>query len=603
MKSFFGSFFGALFAIFLLVGVGLVGFIVVIALIGISQKVPAVADNTLLVLDIALPIPDAPPEFNANQLFAGLNEEQHETPVTLRDVLRAINRAATDPKIKGIFITGNLVPVAGYASSYPALKEIREALGKFKETHKPVYAYLQFPFTLAYYLESVADQLFVDPQAEFILRGPSSSPLYYAGALKKFGVGIQVFRAGKYKSFVEPYIRENMSPENREQLEKLFGDIWREVTTTIEQARGLPPGSFEKLINENGLIDGELAVKSKLGTELVSLSQVMDRLKTQYGSDQRHHTFRQVTVSSYLSALERNPKGQSDSGSKIAVVYAEGEIVDGEGSAADVGGERYAREIRKFRLDPSVKAIVLRVNSPGGSGFASEEIYRELKAAEETKPVVVSMGGYAASGGYYISVASKHIFAEPTTITGSIGVFGLEVNFEKIAADNGITTDSVTTTNPLATLFNPLKQKSDADMAILQKAVDKFYDQFVNRVSQGRHLDVAQVHEIAQGRVWSGSEAARIKLVDDIGGLYSAIAYASGLAHLGDQPRITEFPERKDLSEKLKELFKSTPRPPVAQFDPVELTGQEIENELKDFRALNDPEGIYARFPTDIRWN
>jgi protease-4 len=603
MKSFFGSFFGALFAIFLLVGVVLVGLVAVIALIGVSQKVPTVADNSLLVLDIALPIPDAPPEFNANQLFAGLNEEQQETPVTLRDVLRAINRAATDPKIKGIFMTGNLVPVAGYASSYPALKEIREALGKFKESHKPVYAYLQFPFTLAYYLESVANQLFVDPQAEFILRGPSSSPLYYAGALKKFGVGVQVFRVGKYKSFVEPYIRENMSPENREQLEKLFGDIWREVTTTIEQARGLPSGSFEKLINENGLIDGELAVKSKLGTELVSLSQVMDRLKTQYGSDQQHHTFRQVTVSSYLGALERNPKAQSDSGSKIAVVYAEGEIVDGEGSATDVGGERYAREIRKFRLDPSVKAIVLRVNSPGGSGFASEEIYRELKAAEETKPVVVSMGGYAASGGYYISVASKQIFAEPTTITGSIGVFGLEVNFEKVAADNGITTDSVTTTNPLATLFNPIKQKSDVDMAILQKAVDKFYDQFVDRVSQGRHLDVAQVNEIAQGRVWSGSEAARIKLVDDIGGLNSAIAYASGLAHLGDQPRITEFPGRKDLSEKLKELFKSTPRPPVAKFDPVELVRQEIENELKDFRVLNDPEGIYARFPTDIRWN
>ena len=323
------------------------------------------------------------------------------------------------------------MPGSGYASSYPALKEIREALAKFKESHKPVYAYLQFPFTPSYYLESVADQLFVDPQAEFILRGPSSSPLYYAGALKKFGVGVQVFRVGKYKSFVEPYIRENMSPENREQLEKLFGDIWSEVTTTIEQARGLPSGSFEKLINENGLIDGELAVKSKLGTELVSLSEVMDRLKTQYGSDQQHHTFRQVTVSSYLGALDRNLKGQSDSGSKIAVVYAEGEIVDGEGSSTNVGGERYAREIRKFRLDPSVKAIVLRVNSPGGSGFASEEIYRELKAAEETKPVVVSMGGYAASGGYYISAASKHIFAEPTTITGSIGVFGLEVNFEK----------------------------------------------------------------------------------------------------------------------------------------------------------------------------
>ena len=197
MKSFFGSFFGALFAIFLLIGLALLGFIAVIALVGVSAKGPKVAENSLLVLDLAVPISDAPPEFNASQLLSGLNEEQEETPVTLRDVLRAIRRAATDPKIKGVFMTGNLVPGTGYGSSYPALKEVREALAKFKESHKPVYAYLQFPFAPAYYLESVADQLFVDPQAEFILRGPSSSPIYYAQALKKFGVGVQVFRVGK----------------------------------------------------------------------------------------------------------------------------------------------------------------------------------------------------------------------------------------------------------------------------------------------------------------------------------------------------------------------------------------------------------------------
>ncbi len=603
MKSFFGSFFGALFAIFLLVGIVLVGFVLVIALIGVSDKRPAVADNSLLVLDMAVPISDAPPELSLSQLFGGLTDDQQEPPVTLRDVLRAINRAATDPKIKGVFITGNLLPGAGYASSYPVLKEIREALAKFKESHKPVYAYLQFSFTPAYYLESVADHILVDPQAELILRGPSSSPLYYAGALKKFGVGVQVFRVGKYKSFVEPYIRDNMSPENRQQLEKLFADIWTEVTTTIEQARGLPRGSFEKLINDNGLIDGELAVKSKLGTEVISLSAVMDRLRKQYGSDQQHRTFRQVRISSYLNSLDQDSKGQADSGSKIAVVYAEGEIVDGEGSSNNVGGERYARQVRKLRLDPSVKAIVLRVNSPGGSAFASEEIYRELKAAEETKPVVVSMGGYAASGGYYISAASKRIFAEPTTITGSIGVFGLEINFEKIAAENGITSDSVSTTKPLATLFNPIREKSEEDMAILQKTIDRFYSQFLDRVSQGRHLEVAQVNEIAQGRVWSGSEAVQIKLADEIGGLGAAIAYASNLANLGDRPKISEFPGRKDLSEKLKELFKATPRPPVARFDALGRGVEVLENQLKELRALNDPQGIYARFPSDIRWN
>ena len=213
------------------------------------------------------------------------------------------------------------------------------------------------------------------------------------------------------------------------------------------------------------------------------------------------------------------------------------------------------------------------------------------------------MSDVAASGGYYISAASKRIFTEPTTITGSIGVFGLEINFEKIAADNGITSDTVSTTKPLATLFNPIRQKSEEDMAILQKTIDKFYSQFLDRVSQGRHLDVAQVNEIAQGRVWSGSEAVRIKLADQIGGLGAAIAYAGNLANLGDRPKVVEFPGRKDLSEKLKELFKTTPRPPVARFDAISRGVELLENQLKDLRALNDPEGIYARFPTDLRWN
>ena len=559
MKSFFGSFFGTLFAIFFLIAAGVVGCIAVIALVGKSEKGPTVANNSLLVLDLAVPIMDAPQAFDPAQLLAGLTDDQPETRVTLRDVLRAISLAATDGKIKGIFITGNLLPISNYASKYPALKEVREALAKFKESHKPVYAYLQFPFAPAYYLESIADQLFVDPQAQFILRGPSTSPLYYAGALKKFGIGVQVFRVGKYKSFVEPYIRENMSPENREQLEKLFGDIWSEVTTSVEEARDLPPGSFNQLINQNGLIDGELAVKSKLGTELVSLSDVMDRLRKQYGEDEQHNTFRQVTVSSYLSAVERNASAKPDPRSKIAVVYAEGEIVDGEGGAENVGGERYVRAIRKFRFDPTVKAIVLRVNSPGGSGFASEEIYRELREIQKVKPVVVSMGGYAASGGYYISTASSRVFAEPTTITGSIGVFGLVMNFEKIGNENGITSDSVTTTIPLTTLFNPLKQKSDADLAILQKSVDKFYAQFLQRVSEGRHIPVEQVNELAQGRVWSGIEAAKLKLVDELGGFSSAIAYAANLAHLGDHPAVIEFPGRKGSQRKAKGAVQINP--------------------------------------------
>jgi protease IV len=603
MKSFFGSFFGALAAIILLLGFCVLGFIAVIVFVGSSKKTVVVPAGSLLVLDLAVPIRDAPPEFDPTQLFAGMTDDQQEERVSLRDVLRAVDRAATDSNIKGVFITGNIPLDRGYGSSYPALTEIRQALVKFKESHKPVYAYLQFPFTSGYYIASVADQIFVDPQAEFILRGPSVSELFFAGALKKYGIGVQVFRVGKYKSAVEPFIRDNMSPESREQLETLFGDAWSDVTTTIEKSRGLPSGTLDQLIDANGIISADLAVTSKLGTEVISLSQIMDRLKEQYGTDSQHDTFKQVSVASYMESIDWDRKKLSDAGSKIGVVYAEGEIVDGEGLTTNVGGDRYAREIRKLRYDPSVKAIVLRVDSPGGSGFASEQIYRELKAAEETKPVIVSMGGYAASGGFYISSPAKHIFAEPITVTGSIGVFGLEVNFEKLAADNGITTDSVTTTAPLATLFDPIRQKSDADLAILQRETDRFYEEFLNRVADGRHLSVGQVNEIAQGRVWSGVEALRLKLVDEIGGLDAAIAYAAKLTNLGDHPPITEFPSRKDLSDKLRELFKSTPRPPVTRFDPVELGVRELERQLIDLRALNDPTGIYARFPTDIIWN
>jgi protease-4 len=603
MKTFFASFFGTFFAIFLLIGFAFVGFIAIVVLAGAAaDKGQKVADNSLLVLDLAAPIADTPRQFEASQLLSGFSEDQQPAQLSLREVLQAISRASTDDKIKGIFLTGNLLPINNYASSYPALKEVREALSKFKESHKPVYAYLQFPFSPGYYLESVADQIFADPQAEFILRGPSTIPLYFAGALKKYGIGVQVFRVGKYKSYVEPYVRESMSPENREQLQKLFDDIWGEVTSTIEQARGLPPGALEKLINANGLIDGELAVKSKLATELISQSEIIDRFKAQYGEDKKNNTFHQTTVAPYLAAA--GGRVGIDSGTPhVAVIYAEGEIVDGEGVAGNVGGERYAREIRKLRLDPSVRAIVLRINSPGGSGFASEQIYRELKGAETVKPVIVSMGGYAASGGYYIAAASSHIFAEPTTITGSIGVFGLQVNFEEIAKANGITTDSVTTTTPLTTLFSPFKEKSEADLAILQKAVDKFYDDFLKRVSDGRNIPVPEVNEIAQGRVWSGIEAQKIKLVDEVGGLRSAVSYAGNLAHLGEHPAITEFPGRQDFNEKLQEILKATPRPPVAKFDPLRQGLKEFEDQYKDLRALNDPEGIYSRFPADIHWN
>jgi protease-4 len=603
MKTFFGSFFGTFVAFLFLIGMGLfVIFGLVVLAARTSPKGPALPQSALLVIDLSVPINDAPREFDPSEFFSEFPANFQEQAPTLRETVQAIRIAAGDSRIKGIYLTGTLFPFGGLGSGYPALKEIREALTKFKESKKPVYAFVEFGFTSGYYLESVADQIFVDPQSELVLRGPATSPLFFAGALKKFGIGVQVSRVGKYKSYVEPYIRENMSPENREQLEKLFGDLWGDVRTTIEQARGMAPGTLEQLINDNGLINGELAVKSKLGTELVSQSEIIERFKKQYGADTKNNTFNQLTVPNFLDAGRGSRSNSPVAGTRVAVVYAEGDIVGGEGKPGQVGGDKFARELRKLREDPGVKAIVLRVNSPGGSVWASEQIYREIKAIVPVKPVIASFGAYAASGGYYIAAAANRIFAEPTTITGSIGIFGLQVNFEKIANDNGVTTDSVTTTKPLASLFSPFKQKTDADMAIIQKMLDKSYDEFLEHVSSGRKIPVNQVNDIAQGRVWSGVEAGKIKLVDETGGLRSAVLYAAKLAQLGEHPLVSEFPAKKRFPEQLQEMFKTGPRPPVAKVDPLSQGLHELQNELKELQSLNDPAGLYARLPLQIQF-
>ncbi len=603
MKTFFASFFGTLFAIAGFIALFFAVVIGVFIAVAKSNRGMTIPASALLVIDVSVPITDAPREFNPSQILSDFSTEEREPYVTLRDTLRALSRARTDNRIKGIFLTGNMLPVSSLSSGYPALREIRDALIQFKESKKPVYAFLQFPLASSYFLESVADYIYVDPQAEFLIRGPATFPLFFANALQKYGIGVQVFRVGKYKSAVEPFTRENMSPENRHQYQQLLGDMWNAIEGSIERSRGMAPGDLAQLINQNGLIDAELAIKNNLGTELIPLPEIIERFKRMYGEDKQANTFQQITISNYLDTVEGTNRDKSATGPKVAIVYAEGDIVDGEGSPGDIGGDKYAREIRKLRLDPLIKAIVLRVNSPGGSAFASEQIYRELKSAQAAKPVVVSMGAYAASGGYYITSASNRIFAEPTTITGSIGVFGMLVNFQKIANDNGITTDSVVTTTPLASLFTPFVQKPESDLMILQKSVDKFYEQFLSRVSSGRQMPVQQVNDLAQGRVWSGVEAEKLKLVDEFGGLMNAVDYASQQAGLGPHPRILEFPERKSLGEKIKEILNAVPRPPVSKADPAALFVRSIEHELKEFKTLNDPENIYARIPVNIGWN
>jgi protease-4 len=600
MKSFFGSFFGAFFAIliFLASAVGLL-FLGIGALQKAGQKASEFPANSWLVLDLSLPITDAPARFDASQVVAGL-EGGGEQRVTLREILAGIEHAATDNRIAGVFLTGTIVPVE-YASGYGALREIRLALQRFKASKKPVYAFAYYPTTRAYYLDSVADKIFMDPDSTIAMSGLASQRVYFSGLLKKLGIGVQVTRVGKYKSFVEPFILDKASPEDREQTQRLLDDLWGEITSAIEQSRGLPQGTVQQIVSQLGLIDADAALQRRLVTDLAPLSKVIDQLRQQYGADKskKANTFRQVTVSDYVESFEKANR-HDDGGAKIAVVYAEGDIVDGEGNPDNVGGDRYARAIRRFRLDPSVKGIVLRVNSPGGSVSGSGVIRHELEQAAAVKPVVISFGSVAASGGYYISTVGAHIFAEPNTITGSIGVFGLFLNFQKLASDNGVSFDTVQTA-PYASILSPLQPKSDAELAILQKAVDKDYQEFLQIVADSRKLPVDQVNEIAQGRVWAGMEAVRLHLVDELGGLTDAVSYLENQTRLGVRPAITEFPARQDLSTKVQEWLNGNERPPVSRLNPFHRELVRFSKEFSRLERLNDPHGAYALLPFGLQ--
>jgi protease-4 len=418
--------------------------------------------------------------------------------------------------------------------------------------------------------------------------------MYLAGALQKYGIGVQVTRVGKYKSAVEPFITDKMSDADREQTQKLLADLWSDISPAIEEARHLPAGSLQQMITQQGLIDPQTAVKSGLGTDLATLPQVVAELRKQYGTER--NSFPQVALNTYVNTL-RSPT----TGSRVAIIYAEGDIVDGEGQPGEIGGDKLAREIHRFGEDDSVKAIVFRVNSPGGSALASEVIRRELERALAKKPVIVSMGTVAASGGYWISTSATRVLAEPSTITGSIGVFGLLPNVQKLANDNGVTFDSVTTT-PFDLLGTPFRPQTPAELGVIQKEVDKIYGDFIDRVSQARKIPPDKVNEIAQGRVWSGSEALKLRLVDEIGGLREALTYAGRQVGLGDHPPFVEYPARKEFNQWLAEMLRGRERPPVTKTGPLGLAIQALKEDLQSVEALNDPENVYARLPIGIRW-
>jgi protease-4 len=593
LKQTFASLVGTLIGISLLLILGTSSLVVLLIAAVSSEEEPTIEDKSVLVFNLSQSISDTEPPINLTQ---AISEDIPDT-LPLRQVLAAIDKAAQDDRIVGLFLDGsNGSSNTGYAT----LSEVRAALQRFRETGKKVIAYDVELSEKDYYLGSVADTTILNPMGAMELNGLSSQQVFFAGALEKFGVGVQVVRVGKYKAAVEPFIQEQLSPENRQQIAALLNDLWSEFLTDVGESRNLQPNQLQAIANTKGILLPEEATAAKLVDRVAYFDEVVDELKQLTESKDSDKSFSQVSLRRYLDVPVKAAKDRS-SENKIAVVYAEGAIVSGFGETGQIGSDRLRRELRDLREAEDVKAVVLRINSPGGSATASELILRELKLLGTDKPIVVSMGNVTASGGYWIATGAQYIFAEANTITGSIGVFGVLPNIEKISEDNGITWDSVKT-NTFAELDAINRPKTPQEMALYQRLVNKIYNLFLDKVAEARNLPKAKVAEIAQGRVWSGSEAQQIGLVDEIGGMEAAIAQAAKLADLGEDWEVQELLKTPGLEGQLIRLIsQQTQRGEVATADPLTQEFLKFKDDLAILKALTDPRGVYALLPFDFR--
>jgi protease-4 len=597
MKVFFQSLLGSLAAgaIFIFwAGVAVVVLIMGLASIGSEPPLVEIEPDSVLVFDLNTTIQDAPVHTGLEAAVLEALGEGYAATYLLK-VVDAIERAAMDDDIAALFLHGSLQNEA-YGSGLGVVSEIRQALLRFKATGKPVYAYIVDPAQKDYYLASVADEIWMNPFGLVSLNGLAVDAPFLGSALKKYGIGVQTTRVGEYKSAGEMFTRDGMSDADREQTSLLLGNIWSELLQEIGATRDLGFEQLERLSNETAFFSAEEAMAARLVDRVGYLDELIEYFSQTFEQDDFNESFRQVNLLDYALGRGFETDSRVSDGERIAVVYAEGDLVDGYDSIGFVGGDWLAYELRRLRLDPEVKAVVLRVNSPGGSAVASEIVQRETRLLAEEKALVVSMGSYAASGGYWISAYADRIFAQPYTITGSIGVFGLIFNIEGLAENLELHFDGVKTA-PFADIYTLTRPRNEEEMALIQKFTDQIYDAFIQRVAEGRSIAPEKVREIAQGRVWSGASAIRLNLIDEIGGLQAAINEALDSAGM-DHYAIEQVPSVASFAENLAMMLEDQGVPPVARSSNlVERLASEYDNLNRKLESLNDPRGVYARMP------
>ena len=550
-----------------------------------SETSTVVKPNSVLYMKLNYEITDR----TVDNPFGSFNFSSQEMLETsgLNEILRNIEHAKTDNNIKGIYLE-----LSSTATSIATLQELRSKLAEFKESGKFIVCYGESYSQSVYYLATVADQIWLNPEGVIDFHGMSSQIMFYKHLLDKLDVEMQIVRGpnNRFKSAVEPYFLDKMSEANREQMEKLLGTLWGEILKGISESRGVSVEQLDQIADNLELMtDAKKALSYGLVDQLYYKDQVLAELKNLTGSKDKINA---VNNANYASSY----KIKNSSKNEVAVIYATGQIFDGKGSDDNIYSDNLSKVIRKAREDKDVKAVVLRVNSPGGSAVASAIIGRELDLTKEVKPVIVSMGNYAASGGYWISAKADYIFADPTTLTGSIGVFGTFPNMQGFFNNKiGLTFD-VAKTNENADFGSVAQPLTDYQYTMLQKNVVKTYDDFTNRVAEGRGMTQSYVDSIGQGRVWAGADAIELGLVDQLGDMEDAIAFAAEKAGLGTDYKVTELPKEKDFFVRIIESMNGTDELDAVLRQKMGAYYQYYEG----LENLQKNTGIQARMPFDL---
>ena len=567
-----------------LVSIFFIGGLVFSTFASSMEKPTDLKPNSVIKLTLTDPIPELTNNVQTSPLEAGLDDAD---VLGLHDIVDAIERAKDDDRIKGIYLEPSLTFAAGFTTA----RSIRNALEDFKDSGKFVYAHSKFYTQGQYYLSSVADEIYANPMGYFEVNGFSAVRPFYKDMLDRIGVKMQIFYAGKFKSATEPFRRKEMSPESKEQLRASINDLYSVFLDDVSSSRKMDKAQLKKVVDQFLADSPENAKANGLIDDLVYREEVYEKMKEKMGLSE-DDKLEMVSLKSFNASnkADRNYKIKE----RIAVVYAEGTIIDGKGNNGSVGDYLYVKDINRLAEDDRVDAMVLRVNSPGGSALSSENIWKALVNFKETgKPLVISMGDYAASGGYYIACLGDKIYAEPNTLTGSIGVFRVIPSLQKTFDKMGISYDSVKT-GPFAAGLNFSFDMSPAEQRKMQANTEEAYQVFLQRVADGRSMKVDEVHKIAQGRVWTGMQALNNGLVDELGGLEDAIAEAAKLADL-DEFRLVSYPKVKDPLQQLIEDLLNQGSQEARIEQSIKATFPQFAPHYQLLRDLNTSKGLQAR--------